>query len=78
MKQKTSLVLIKRKMQTFLSRVVLNEAGPLIIICKKFHLDLILLVLFNCNVHVFCKLIFSNKTGFILETSLFLYINPRL
>ncbi len=27
----------------------------------------------NCNVHVFCKLIFSNKLGFILETSLFLY-----
>ena len=27
----------------------------------------------NCNVHVFCKLIFSIKFGFILETSLFLY-----
>ncbi len=26
----------------------------------------------NCNVHVFCKMIFSNKFGFILETSLFL------
>jgi hypothetical protein len=22
----------------------------------------------NCNVHVFCKMIFSNKFGFILET----------
>ncbi len=28
----------------------------------------------NCNVHVFCKLIVSNKFGFILETSLFLYL----
>ncbi len=26
----------------------------------------------NCNVHMFCKMIFSNKFGFILETSLFL------
>jgi len=32
------------------------------------HKDL----LFHCNVHVFCKLIFSNRLGFILETSLFL------
>jgi hypothetical protein len=24
----------------------------------------------NCNVHVFCKMIFSNKFGFILETVL--------
>ncbi len=24
----------------------------------------------NCNVHVFCKIIFGNKFGFILETSL--------
>ncbi len=22
----------------------------------------------NCNVHVFCKMIFNNKFGFILET----------
>jgi hypothetical protein len=28
----------------------------------------------NCNVHVFCKLIFSNEFGFILET-VFSYIN---
>ncbi len=27
----------------------------------------------NCNVHVFYKMIFGNKFGFILETSLFLY-----
>ncbi len=27
----------------------------------------------NCNVHEFYKMIFSNKFGFILETSLFLY-----
>ncbi len=27
----------------------------------------------NCNVPVFYKMIFSNKFGFILETSLFLY-----
>ncbi len=27
----------------------------------------------NCNVHVFYKMIFSNKFLFILETSLFLY-----
>jgi hypothetical protein len=26
----------------------------------------------NCNFHVLCKLIFSNKFGLILETSLFL------
>jgi hypothetical protein len=29
----------------------------------------------NCNVHVFCKLIFSYNLGFILETAFFLYIN---
>ncbi len=28
----------------------------------------------NCNAHVFYKMIFSNKFGFSLETSLFLYI----
>jgi hypothetical protein len=28
----------------------------------------------NCNVHVFYKIIFSNKFGFIMETSLFLYL----
>ncbi len=28
----------------------------------------------NCNVHVFCKMMFSNKFGFILETSLFLQL----
>ncbi len=28
----------------------------------------------NCNVHVFYKMIFSHKFGFILETSLFLYL----
>ncbi len=28
----------------------------------------------KCNVNVFYKMIFSNKFGFILETSLFLYI----
>jgi hypothetical protein len=28
----------------------------------------------NCNVHVFYKMNFSNKLGFILETSLFIYI----
>ncbi len=27
----------------------------------------------NCNVDVFYKMILSNKFGFILETSLFLY-----
>ncbi len=27
----------------------------------------------NCNVLVFYKIIFSNKIGFILETSIFLY-----
>ena len=27
----------------------------------------------NCSVHMFYKMIFSNKFGFILETSLFLY-----
>ncbi len=27
----------------------------------------------NCNVHVCDKMIFNNKFGFILETSLFLY-----
>jgi hypothetical protein len=33
-KWKTSLVLIKRNAQTFLSRATLNEAGPLITFCK--------------------------------------------
>ncbi len=28
----------------------------------------------NCNVHVFYKMIFSNKFGLIPEASLFLYI----
>ncbi len=28
----------------------------------------------NCNVHMFYILIFSNKFGFILETSIFLYL----
>jgi hypothetical protein len=27
----------------------------------------------TCSVHVFHKMIFSNKLGFILETGLFLY-----
>jgi hypothetical protein len=29
----------------------------------------------NCNVHVFYKMLFSNKFGFILETSLFLFFS---
>jgi hypothetical protein len=29
----------------------------------------------NCNVHVFHKMIFSNKFGVIPETSLFLYLD---
>jgi hypothetical protein len=28
----------------------------------------------NCDVHVFYKMIFSDKFGFILETSFFLYM----
>ncbi len=32
----------------------------------------------NCNVHVFYKMIFCNKFGFILETSLFLYLHLLL
>jgi hypothetical protein len=32
----------------------------------------------NGNVHVFYKMIFSNKFGFILETSLFLYYHSLI
>ncbi len=58
-KQKTSLNLIKCNAQTFLSEPSLIEAGPFIIFCKLFHLDLIIfsfgfnkrIVMFMCFVN---------------------------
>jgi hypothetical protein len=75
LKNENILIELNTTHKCFLSKQALV---PYLIFREYFHLILINVSFefneLNCNVHVFFKMIFSNKFGFILEIILFLYL----
>ncbi len=59
---------------TFSSRLHLNKLATLYYLLYVISILISYIKVTGCNVHVLYKIIFSNKLGFILETSPFLYI----